>query len=164
MPKQGVSRFIPLLVIVALVVALGVVYGPGVVRTWKFRSTINSMLREIRAGNLKAVPGYVVTDQQPFITIAMNLPPTKKYVDRLDSLKLSSYHSEEDHIWAIVTAGVEGNKGQGQLRWEWDGKQWKWDVRDSYYRFGVLGDQTWQSLPELMELGTTGGDVGGGIE
>ncbi len=165
MPKAGASRFIPLVVIAALIVALGVAYGPGVVRAWKFRSTCNAMLREIRAGSLNNLPGYVAAEQQTFIGLLVRLPMTRGYADELNTLKLSNYYSEEDHIWAIVTADVQGHKGQGQLRWEWDGKEWKWNPRDSYYRFGVLGDQPWLGLADLAGLGKSGvvplGESGG---
>lgn len=154
MPPRGPSRFIPLLVSLALLSALLATYGPGVLRAWQCRARINGLLADVRGGKLQDVPKYVVQDQQLLIRLMIQFPGADSYVDELETLKLQSYYREENHIWSIVMARTSGDIfGQAKLRWEFEDGKWCFDPTRSYYRPGVTGEQEWRSLPELTKLG-----------
>jgi hypothetical protein len=147
-----------------LLTVLGVVFGPGVYQAWKFRQTCNALLGDVRAGNLKAVPGYVLPKQQMLMRLVVSNPIADNYVEDIKSLKLSNYSREENHVWAIVTSRIEGGIGQGKLRWEWDGKEWKLDALGSYVRAGVTDEFPWRGLPGIAGGGSKPGEDEGGLE
>jgi hypothetical protein len=125
-------------VALALIAALAAVYAPGVLRAWKFRTTINAMLGEIKGGKVRNVVNYVLPEQQADVGIVVMHPTATHYAAQIASLKLTSYRREDSHIWAIVTAKFDsGGIGQGNLRWEWDGQQWRFDALNSYISQGI---------------------------
>lgn len=142
MQERGISRFVPLLVICGLLLALGIYYTPGVVRAWKFRSTANALLADVRSGNTAAIPGYTLPEQQALLSTFLGRADVSGYVSEIRSLKLSHYQREEDHIWSTVTAkGRDGSLGQGNLRWIWNGARWELDALNSYVTYGITVGQ-----------------------
>jgi hypothetical protein len=148
-PQPGISRFIPLIVVAALLLALAIAFGPGAVRAWQFRSTVNRMLSDLRTDCEGRVPNYVLTDQKQEVAKLLANYGANQYVRQIRSLKLTSYFREGDHIWATVTAkyDVSGQPqfvGQGKLRWQWRDKKWQLDLIDSYIApFSASGEPQW---------------------
>jgi hypothetical protein len=142
-----------LFVTLALVLALAVVYTPGLVRAWKFR-TVNAMLDDIKAGKVRNIPNYVLAEQKPAVTQLVMFPLVPHYAKEIGSLKLTSYYKEEDHVWAVVTGKQKDGTfaGQGKLRWVWNGKQWQFDALNSYVNRGIgVREEDAQNIGELME-------------
>ena len=157
MPARGLSRFVPLFVIVALILALTAVYAPGVIRAWKFRTTVNAMLDDVEAGRVSKVPGYVIPGQKLLVTTFVNMPLVTRNVDNVGSLKLTSYYREENHVWAVGTGKQKDGTllGQGKLRWVWDGKQWQFDALNSYVSYGIgFGENQAVRIQDLLDSAT----------
>jgi hypothetical protein len=163
-PARGPSRFVPLFVIVALILGLGIVYGPGVIRAWKFRATVNAMLDDIEAGRLQSVSNYVLPDQRERIAALVTNSIARHYSAEIGNLKLTNYYREDNHVWAVITAKQKNGAavGQGKLRWVWNGKQWELDALSSYVSMGIIGvgEAELQSVGDWMDqLGSKGGNA-----
>jgi hypothetical protein len=163
-PERGLSRFVPLFVILALILALAIVYGPGVIRAWKFRSTVNALLDEVVAGQIKNAPSYIVPDQRQLIALFVQNPFVTSNTQNIGKLKLTSYYREGDHVWAVVTVKQkDGGLGQGKLRWVWDGKQWQLDALNSYVNYGIgFGENEATRIGDLVKRYTHGIPAGDG--
>jgi hypothetical protein len=136
------------------VLALGVVYTPGLVRAWKFRTTVNAMLDDIKAGKVRNIPNYVLPEQKQQVTLLVMLPIVPHYAKEIGSLKLTSYYKEDDHVWAVVTGKQKDGTlaGQGKLRWVWNGKQWQFDALNSYVNRGIgVREEDALSIGEMID-------------
>jgi hypothetical protein len=147
MPNQGLSRFIPLVVVLTLIVALTAYFAPGMIRAWHFRSTANALLAEVQAGQVGNIPNYVVAPQRGDVAGLVQQYNLAQYVPDLRSLKLTSYYREDDRIWSIVTAKHEQGITQAKLLWEWTGARWELNLLSSYWApFNAAGEPNWQSI------------------
>ena len=156
-------RWMPLLMILAGLLAVGFYFGPDLYRGSLFKRDCRAMLAAVSAGDRAMALSYIESAQQNAIApIVMNKVP-EKYFERIDSLKLSSWErADSSTIWAIVTLRLEqdGTAGlyQGKLRWVYDAaaKRWWWDFRGSYgSAYPLSGEPDWQPLSDALEFAGT---------
>ena len=156
-------RWIPLLMILVGVAALGMYFGPDLYRGALFKRDCRNMLMAASAGDRAKALSYVEASQLNAIApIVMNQVP-ERYFESIASLKLSSWErADTSTIWAIVTLRLdaEGTAGlyQGKLRWVYDSaaKRWLWDFNGSYgAAYPLSGEPEWQSLSAALEYART---------
>src|ERR1041384_1527683 len=115
MPSRG-ARFVPLIVIGALVVALGVYLAPGVLRAWRFRSTVNALLRDVKGNHLDRIKDFAVPSQRAGIDFILQRWDTESYAASIKKLTLYNYQVENpQRIWAIVVAKWDSGKGEPEI-------------------------------------------------
>jgi hypothetical protein len=157
------SRWLPLLVILIALAAIGLYFGPSLYRGALFKRDARGLLNATLAGDKARALSYIESAQQNAIApIVMNRVPDD-YFQRIDSLKLSSWErADPSTIWAIVTLRVDqdgvGGLYQGKLRWVYDasGRRWWWDFAGSFgCVYPLSGDPEWRSLGEALEYAGT---------
>lgn len=124
-------------------------------RAWKFRTTVNAMLDDIKGGKVRGIAKYVVPEQRKKVTDLLMDPMVGHYAGEIGSLKLTNYYREDNHVWAVVTAKQKDGTGfgQGRLRWLWNGKEWQLDALSSYVSLGLISDtdEDVLSIGEMIE-------------
>lgn len=148
----------PLLAVVLLLALLGVLFGPGLYRSWRFNQTCLELLRDAREGRLAEVSAALEPAQQAQVGDLFNKFVPADYAAHMESLKLTSWrNSDDDKIWAIVTCRITQGEGfgiyQAKLRWHWHDGRWWLDFLASYgAEFSPSGEPDWIELSQLVEL------------
>ena len=100
MPSRG-SRYVPLIVIGVLLIALGAYLAPGMLRAWRFRSTVNALLSDVKAGRVDRIKDYAVPSQQAEIDLVLQRWDAETYIPNIRKLSLYNYQTESaGRIWA----------------------------------------------------------------
>lgn len=152
------QRYIPLLIILAVLISLAAYFGPRIYRGWQFRRDCNQMLADVQAGKLQAVITAIDAAQQAQIGALVYQYVPVDFNKNIQALKLTHYEeSEQDKIWAYATARIDQGDGQGlyecRMRWVFDGKHWRWDFLNSFGAVLTLnGEEQWIKLSDLVRL------------
>jgi len=154
------------MVAIALVIALGVIYGPGVIRAWKFRQVVTAFLSDVKSDAEHKVPKYVLAGQRQDVSDLLVKFGANQYTSSIENLKVANMMSEGDHMWAYVRMKFQtgGNTalGQAKLRWVLIDGQWKLDALGSYLApFSVSADTNWISVAQYEDIAKTGAALSG---
>ena len=151
------NRYIPLVVLLVLIGAFSIIYGPGIYRGLQFKRASSEMLRELKAGRLSAAIGYIEPAQQAGVSALTQRLPAD-YQQHIASLKLTHWErADRETIWAVVTLRLQDDAGsglyQGKLRWQYSQGRWWIDFSRSYGAPATLsGEPEWRELVDLLEL------------
>ena len=151
------QRFIPLIVLVVLLLSLGLIFGPGMLRGWQLRKTVGSMLDSAARGDLSTVSAHALPAQRPQLDIMLGHLP-QSYSERIESLRMARYEMVDGtEAWTLVNCRIEGSGGpsiyQGKLLWRYTQGEWQWDVLGSYAApFSPSGEPSWISIEEALAL------------
>jgi hypothetical protein len=153
------TRWLPLLIILVALAALGLYFGPNLYRGALFKRDLRGLLDAARAGDKAKALSYIESSQQNSIApLVMNRVPDD-YHQRIAVLKLGSWQrADPATIWALVTLRVDhdgvGGLYQGKLRWVYDAaaRRWWWDFAGSYgSAYPLSGEPDWRPLSEALE-------------
>jgi hypothetical protein len=155
---KKMQRYIPFIVIFAVLIALAVYFGPRLYRGWQFRRDCNQMLADAQAGKLQGVIAALDPAQQAQIGALLKQYVPADYNKSIKSLKLTHYEeTETGKIWAYATARIDQGDGTGlyecRSRWTFDGQHWRWDFLNSYGAVLSLdGEEQWIKLSDLVAM------------
>jgi hypothetical protein len=150
------QRFIPLVSILILLLVLGVMFGPGLYRTYTFQRDVEAMLAAARSGNTQGIAAAALPAQQADAAAILGQYLPADYAQKVTKLALTGSTPEGDATrYAIVTcklaAGDSAVIYQGKLKWVWSGKRWEWDFFGSYAApYTGPGETRWLKLDEVL--------------
>jgi len=155
-----VRRWIPLLMILAGLAALGTYFGPDLYRGLLFRRDCAALLEATAAGDLSQVAAQLTPTQQSGIGALITDTVPAGYEEYIESLRMTRWwRVDKTTIWAIVTVRLGNGDGlsiyQGKLRWIYDpaARRWWWDFNGSYGApLASSGEPVWQRLGDLIQL------------
>lgn len=153
-------RWIPPLMILLGLAALGLYFGPDIYRNLLFKRDSRQLLSAARDGDLKAVAAQLAPSQQAGIGGLLAASVPDGYHERIDSLRLTRWwRGDTTTIWAIVKLRIDEGEAaglhQGKLRWVYDSaaRRWWWDFNNSYGApLAFSGEPDWQRLGDLIQL------------
>lgn len=147
---------VPGLVLGLLIIGLGLLYGPKLVRGYQFRQTILGMLQSIESGQINQAMAYVSQSQRQQATALTTAALGPDYHSSIKSLKLTDIRWLNDNtITATVTCKLDhgGSSAiyQGKLIWRLQQGTWVWDFASSYVgEFVPFTEPTWVKLGEML--------------
>ena len=152
------QRYIPLIAVLVLLLALALLYGPQLYRNWTFQRDVETMLASARRGSTAGIVQAIAPPQQREAQRIFDayLPPD--YAQRITQLSLASSEpgAQPDERYALVTCRMESGEElalyQGKLLWHWTGRRWTWDFTGSFAApFSPSGPPQWYKLSEIIE-------------
>ena len=106
MPQRSPTRFIPWIVLAALVIGLAAFYGPRLWQAHLFRTACREMLAVIEAGNQQGALPYIMPSQRQRAGMFFQLLPSG-YDQHIDSLELYRViRADADTMEALVSCKV----------------------------------------------------------
>lgn len=150
------QRFLPLLVVLLLLIALGALYGPAAYRNYLFQRDVEAMLASARAGNTQGIANAALAAQRADALAILTQYLPADYAGKIAKLTLGSTQEVDARTrYALVTCRIEAGEGiaiySGKLKWTWTGERWEWDFFGSYAApFQPSGEPSWIELDELL--------------
>lgn len=153
------TRWAPVVVIILVLAAIGIYYGPNLYRGALFKRDCRTLLEAAIAGEKARALSCIEQSQLNEVApIVMNRVPDD-YYQHIAKLRLASWErADPSTVWALVTLRTEqdgmGGLYQGKLRWVYDAeaRRWWWDFLGSYGAVHPLsGEAEWQPLSEALE-------------
>jgi hypothetical protein len=148
----------PLIVVLALLILLAALFGPGIYRGYLLRNTTGDLLEAALEGRTADITALVKPAQQQQVAqlIGQHLPAG--YQQSISSLKLTRARIVDDsQAETLVTCKIEQGEWlglyQGRLIWEYSQGRWEWNFEASAgAEFPLSGEPAWVKLSELMPL------------
>jgi hypothetical protein len=150
-------RFIPLLVVLLLVLALLALFGPSALGAYRLRQSVRGLLDAALREDRAAIAAVIESSQrQPFAEL-MDRHIPQDYSAQIESLRMVNYEIVEGRdAWVLVNCRVADASGaaiyQGRLHWQRDAQgQWLWDPAGSFAApFSPSGEPSWIQLDALI--------------
>jgi hypothetical protein len=150
------QRFVPLLAVAILGLALALLYGPQLYRQWTFERDVGAMLAAARSGDTAGMVRAIAPAQQREAQRIFDSYLPADYAQRIVRLSLTrSEDSPAGGRYAFVVCRLESGGEpalyQGKLLWRWDGRRWAWDFTGSYAApFSPSGEPQWYKLSDII--------------
>ena len=150
------QRIVPGLVVGLLIIGLGLLYGPRLLRGYQFRQSITKMLYSIQAGELNQALAWVDPAQLPQASALCSAALGPDYQTKIQSLKLTNTSwINETTISASIICKLDWEGAspiyQGKLLWHYRNGGWVWDFANSHVgQFVGFEEPTWVKLGEML--------------
>lgn len=150
------KRLVPGLVLGLLIIGLGLLYGPKLVRGYEFRQAIVGLLQNVKSGHIKHAMAYVSPSQRQQATTLTSAALGPDYHTNIQSLKLTDVRwLDETTISANVICKLDWDGAtpiyQGKLLWRYWQGVWVWDFEGSYVgEFAGFEQPAWVKLGEML--------------
>lgn len=150
------QRFLPLLAVLAVLLVIAGLYGPGWYRGWLFQRDVEAMLAAARSGSTQGIASACLPAQQADALSILSQYLPRDYASKIARLSIASSLPEQDGTrYAIVNCRIEAGDGiaiySGKLKWVWNGTRWDWDFFGSYAApYAGPGEPRWIKLDEIL--------------